>query len=192
MCINWSLHIWHCICNLLATSTLWLGFEPFVTEKNVLKLYFLQWDPWDRMMYSVIFLKLVVCVKSGVLSPLLFNVYFDNLACQLEASNLGCCINGMHLFRLSHVCRWSLTNIHIFLTVPSVLDLCRDCGAIDIILNLIVRSYVAWKLFMTIWIKLVTCYWLGWQARIFRYCFYCREQFTRWLQIYYKNVLCCL
>jgi len=35
--------------------------------------------------------------QGGVFSPLLFNLYVDDLICRLELSNLGCCINGIYL-----------------------------------------------------------------------------------------------
>jgi len=35
--------------------------------------------------------------QSGVLSPLVFNVYVDDLLCQLELRGLGCCIENVYL-----------------------------------------------------------------------------------------------
>jgi len=43
--------------------------------------------------------------QDGVLSPLMFNIYVDDLIHQLEASNYGCYVTG-NFFWLYYVCRW--------------------------------------------------------------------------------------
>jgi len=43
--------------------------------------------------------------QGGVLSPLLFNIYVDDLIYELEASNADCCVCGI-FFWLCYVLRW--------------------------------------------------------------------------------------
>ena len=44
------------------------------------------------------------CVKQGgIISPVLFNVYMDDLSCVLNRSNIGLCIGGEIVSHLSYV-----------------------------------------------------------------------------------------
>ena len=43
--------------------------------------------------------------QGGILSPIFFNVYMDDLSVTLKNSKLGCCINGTIINHLMYVCR---------------------------------------------------------------------------------------
>ena len=65
--------------------------------------------------------------QGGVLSPLLFNVYVDDLICQLESSSLGCCINGIYIGCVMYADDLLLMSTSIS-TLQSMLDLCHLYG----------------------------------------------------------------
>jgi len=73
--------------------------------------------------------------QGGVLSPLLFNLYVDDLICLLESSNLGCCINGIYLGCIMYADDILLMSTSVQ-TLQSMLDLCHNYGAIhNVIFN---------------------------------------------------------
>ena len=66
--------------------------------------------------------------QGGVLSPLLFNLYIDDLICRLESNNLGCSINGIYLGCIVYADDILLMSTSV-LTLQSMLDICYQYGA---------------------------------------------------------------
>ena len=66
--------------------------------------------------------------QGGVLSPLLFNLYIDDLICRLESNNLGCSINGIYLGCIVYADDILLMSTSV-LTLQSILDICYQYGA---------------------------------------------------------------
>ena len=69
--------------------------------------------------------------QGGVLSPLLFNLYVDDLIYRLELSNLGCFINGIYLGCIMYADDISLISASV-VTLQSMLDACYNYGAIGL------------------------------------------------------------
>ena len=51
---------------------------------------------WNGVLYHSFSVVLGVC-QVGVLSPVMFNVYIDDLIRRLESDRLGCCVNGIYI-----------------------------------------------------------------------------------------------
>jgi len=80
--------------------------------------------------------------QGGVLSPFLFNIYVDDLICCMESSNLGCQINGMFLGCIMYADDILLMSTSV-LTLQSMLDICHDYMALNMILYLTLESHAA-------------------------------------------------
>ena len=61
--------------------------------------------------------------QGGVLSPLLFAVYVDDLLIKLSKSSLGCYINGLCLNSIMHADDLLLLSISVY-DLQKMIDLC--------------------------------------------------------------------
>ena len=73
--------------------------------------------------------------QGGLLSPLLFNLYVDDLLCELEASKLGCCIKDIYVGCVMYADDILLLSASV-VTLQSMLSICSEYGRKhDIIFN---------------------------------------------------------
>jgi len=69
------------------------------------------------------------------LSPLLFNLYVDDLLCELKASKLGCCIKDIYVGCVMYADDILLLSASV-ITLQSMLSICSEYGRKhDIIFN---------------------------------------------------------
>ena len=65
------------------------------------------------------------CPQGGVISPVLFNLYLDNLLISLKQSGLGCHINGTYMGALGYADDITLTCPSLY-GLNSMLDICNQ------------------------------------------------------------------
>jgi len=66
--------------------------------------------------------------QGGVLSPLLFNVYIDDLILRLESDRLGCCVNGTYIGCIVYADDILLISASVA-TLQCMLNICDDYGS---------------------------------------------------------------
>ena len=63
--------------------------------------------------------------QEGVISPVMFNLYFDNLLISLKQSGIGCHINGTYMGPLGYADDITLTSPSLYGS-NSMLDICNQ------------------------------------------------------------------
>jgi len=120
--------------------------------------------------------------QGGVLSPLLFNLYVDDLLCELKASKLGCCIKDIYVGCVMYADDILLLSASV-ITLQSMLSICSKYGRKhDIIFNCKKSVCMAvgskWKTAISLMLlNDVPIPWVK-QYQVFRHCASGRHQFA--------------